>query len=131
MSADTQQFFTTNPYFLVSDVFASAEHYRDVFGFTFDQFWGEPPQFVILMRGQVQLMLHQATGDAGVSPNGKHLHGAYDACFYVQDVDALHAEYSAKGADLLGSPKDEAHGCREFLARDPDGYALCFGQALM
>ena len=37
-----------NPCFLVDDVFASAEHYRDVPGFSFDRFVGEPPALVMV-----------------------------------------------------------------------------------
>lgn len=36
------------PYFLVDDVFATAEFYRDVLGFTFDGFFGDPPSFNIV-----------------------------------------------------------------------------------
>ncbi len=28
---------------LVKDIFESAEYYRDVLGFSFDQFFGDPP----------------------------------------------------------------------------------------
>ena len=38
------------PYFLVDDVFTTAEFYRDVLGFTFDEFFGDPPSFTIVKR---------------------------------------------------------------------------------
>jgi len=33
----------------------SAEYYRDVLGFSFNRYWGEPPCFVMLERDGVQL----------------------------------------------------------------------------
>ena len=39
------------PYFLVDDVFTTAEFYRDVLGFTFDEFFGDPPSFTIVKSG--------------------------------------------------------------------------------
>ena len=60
---DTEaQLLRVNPYFLVENVFESAEYYRDVLGFHFHQFWGEPPQFVMVIRDGLQVMLHQPTG---------------------------------------------------------------------
>ena len=47
------------PYFLVGDVFATAEFYRDVLGFTFDEFFGEPPSFTIVKRDDVRIMFRQ------------------------------------------------------------------------
>ena len=41
------------PYFLVEDVFATAEYYRDVLGFTITGFYGEPPSFTIMRRDGV------------------------------------------------------------------------------
>ena len=38
------------PYFLVDDVFATAEFYRDFLGFTFNEFFGDPPSFTIVER---------------------------------------------------------------------------------
>ena len=37
----------TAPYFLVRDVFATAEYYRDTLGFTITGFYGEPPSFTL------------------------------------------------------------------------------------
>jgi catechol 2,3-dioxygenase-like lactoylglutathione lyase family enzyme len=38
------------PVLLVADVVKAADYYRDKLGFTYDRFWGEPPNFVILNR---------------------------------------------------------------------------------
>ena len=33
------------PILLVKDVVASANHYREALGFTYERFWGHPPAF--------------------------------------------------------------------------------------
>ena len=127
------QFQSINPYFVVNDVFASAEHYRDVFGFHFDQFWLEPPQFVMVMRDGIQIMLHQPVEKAGeprVHTNSKVIPFAYDAYIYVRDVDSLYNELSERGANTLGEPELLPHACKEFRAKDLDGYVLCFGELI-
>ena len=43
--------------FVVDDVVKSAEYYRDVLGFSFNRYWGEPPCFVMLERDGVQFFL--------------------------------------------------------------------------
>ena len=44
------KFLGISPCFLVDDVVKSAEYYRDVLGFHFERYWGEPPCFVIVIR---------------------------------------------------------------------------------
>ena len=121
------------PFFLVDDVYASAEHYRDVFGFGFEQFWGEPPRFVMVRRDDIIIMLRQpATDEASVMrPNRTVMPDALDAYIWVRDADGLHRELADRGAKLLGEPYDQPHDCREFEAEDMNGYVLCFGQDLL
>ena len=130
----SRQLLAINPYFLVNDVFATAEHYRDVFGFRFDQFWGEPPRFVMDMRDGLQIMLRQpdVTVPGGIMrPNRSAIAFSFDAYVYVADADALYAELQSRGAKLLGEPCTQPHDCREFEVEDMNGYVLCFGQDLI
>lgn len=122
-----------NPYFLVDDVHASAEYYRDVLGFAFDKFWGDPPAFVMVRRDGLQIMLRQraGAGDPIARPNKERLPDSFDAYVYVNDVDALHREYVERGAKILYDPCDQPHQCREFEVADSNGYVLCFGQDLL
>jgi hypothetical protein len=52
----------------------------------------------------------------------------FDAYFWVDDVDGLHAELLERGAELLHGPVEQGYGLREIRARDPHGYVLAFGQ---
>src|SRR5882672_9624497 len=75
-------------YFLVADVFATAEFYRDVLGFTFDEFFGHPPSFTIVERDDVSIMFRQAR-PAKVEvarPNRSVMDETFDAYVYVSNV---------------------------------------------
>src|SRR5205085_6622128 len=65
----TKRLLTITPFFIVDDVVRSAEYYRDVLGFSFDRCWGEPPCFVMVRRGDVEIMLSSAAGPGHVRPN--------------------------------------------------------------
>src|SRR5215469_18562547 len=47
----------------------SAEYYRDVLGFSFNRYWGEPPCFVMLERDGVQFFLSGNGTKRYVRPN--------------------------------------------------------------
>src|SRR6516164_7686929 len=47
------------PYFIVDDVVATANYYRDKLGFQYERFWGEPPCFCMVHRNGVVIMLKQ------------------------------------------------------------------------
>jgi len=132
MSDSRAERWSVAPYFLVPDVVAAAEYYRDTLGFTFDRFWGEPPSFCMVQRGGVVIMLAQIEDGAQVRPNNRvgREGGAWDAYLWVADADALHAEFLAKGATIARGLCDQEYGCRDFDVLDGNGYRLCFGQNL-
>ena len=47
------------PYFIVDDVVATANYYRDKLGFAYERFWNEPPSFCMVRRSGVVIMLAQ------------------------------------------------------------------------
>jgi uncharacterized glyoxalase superfamily protein PhnB len=120
----------TAPVLLVRDVVAAANHYRDVLGFSYSQFYGDPPDFVVLARQGQYLMLRQAVNPRHVVPHWTVSPKTSDVYFWVSDADALHAEFLAKGARIDYGPCDQPHGCREFGVQDIDGHDLSFGQLL-
>jgi catechol 2,3-dioxygenase-like lactoylglutathione lyase family enzyme len=118
------------PYFLVDDVFATAEFYRDVLGFTFNEFFGDPPSCTIVERDEVRIMFRQVrpAGPAAARPNRSVMDETFDAYIYVSDVDGLAAELRAKKVDIVEGPIDRIYRMRELLVRDCNGYVLAFGQ---
>jgi catechol 2,3-dioxygenase-like lactoylglutathione lyase family enzyme len=118
------------PGFAVADVFTTAEYYRDVLGFRFDQIYGNPPSFVILDRDDARLMIKQVAPEA-LPLAAKRSNDQYDAYIYADDVTALADELRAKGADIVQEPIDrQIYNGRELIVRDCDGRILCFGQLL-
>jgi len=122
------QLLRSAPYFPVADVERSAAHYERVLGFRREYTAGTPPQFAILSRDALPIMLRLVDGPERISPNEKQ-GGTWDAFFWVRDVRALHAELRASGADIVYGPLfQEAYQMEEFAVRDQDGYVLGFGE---
>jgi uncharacterized glyoxalase superfamily protein PhnB len=124
------------PYFLVNDVVAAANFYRDKLGFRYDRFWGEPPCFCMVRRAGVTIMLSELARGSDESrtprppnPNGRvaPAEDCWDAYLWVEDADVLHEEFAAQGAKIVRSVCDQEYGCRDFEVLDVDGYRLCFG----
>lgn len=118
------------PYFLVDDVFATAEFYRDVLGFTFDEFFGDPPSFTIVERDDARIMFRQVrpARPAVARPNRSIMDETFDAYIYVSNVDQLASELRAKNADIVEGPVGRVYDMRELVVRDCNGYVLAFGQ---
>ena len=120
-----------SPGFAVADVFATAEYYRDVLGFRFDQIWGNPPSFVILDRDDARLMIKQVAAEGLPRPARKRSNEQIDVYIYVNDATALADELRGKGADIIEGPVDrQIYPGRELIVRDCDGRVICFGQLL-
>lgn len=128
------RFAAAVPQFTVPDLVQTAEYYRDVLGFQIASYWdGEsvrskpepPPLFAILRRDQVQIFFNCAkqpyvrTGRA---------EGAYDVYLRVVGIDALAAELSTRGADIIDGPVERIYGQRELVVRDCNGLIVAFGE---
>jgi catechol 2,3-dioxygenase-like lactoylglutathione lyase family enzyme len=126
----TGQLLRSAPYFPVADLEQSAIHYEQVLGFQREYVGGAPPQFAILSRDGLPIMLRLVAAAEHIIPNEKQ-GGTWDAFFWVVDARALHAELQANGANIVYGPViQEAYRMEEFAVRDRDGYVLGFGQAL-
>lgn len=117
------------PYFIVEDVVATANYYRDKLGFIYKRFWNDPPSFCMVRRSGVIIMLAQLERVGVMRPN--HIvdpeGGAWDAYVWIDDADALHREYKAKGVKIVRAPCDQPYNYRDFEIEDINGYRLCFG----
>jgi uncharacterized glyoxalase superfamily protein PhnB len=106
--------------FVVSNIGTSLEHYRDVLGFTVAFQYGNPTFYVCLRRDEVALHLLAANGT-------KRIPGSGGICVFVTDVDAVHAELVARGANVIKPPQNYDYGMRDFDVVDLDGNQLTFG----
>lgn len=133
------------PMFLVDDVVASAEWYRDVLGFSIGEYYaddhghdedgndipGSPGEvfFVIIERDGHRVMLGKTLRRGrGVTSNHDAKEHSSDAYFWCEGVDELFARAKAAGAAFLLEPTTQFYGVREFQVRDLDGRVLTFGE---
>ena len=109
----------------VSDVEKSAAFYRDKLGFKPGRFWGDPPAFCIVGRDTVTIALDQSRNE------GRNPRNQYWAIYvYVDDVDAVLAEFNERGTEIVRGPEETVYDCREIDVVDPDGHIVCFAQDL-
>lgn len=113
------------PVLQVTDVAASESFYCGTLGFTSHGTWGDGPDFAIVQRGKVTIALDRSRNAAPVPVNQY-----WAAYVYVEDADALCAEFKAKGADIVRALEDTFYGSRDFDVRDPDGHIIAFGHDL-
>lgn len=126
----TSQLLRAAPYFPVADVERAASYYQRVLGFEREYSAGTPPEFAILSRDGLAIMLRLVKTPENICPNEKQ-GGTWDVFFWVRDVRQLHSEFHGKGAEIIYGPVvQEAYNMEEFAVRDRDGYVLGFGQVL-
>ena len=123
---------SVDPVLLVADVLETAEYYRDVLGFDFDQIYGDPPSFVIVARDGARLMFRQPRQGAPPPANGSVAPDfPFDVFFNVDDVEALAEELRGKHAEILHGPTYRPiWNGKELEVRDCNGRVLGFGQAM-
>lgn len=114
------------PMVCVSDVARSVEFYRQALGFQVLNTYEHEGQlnWVFLRSGRVELMLVAAE-----APFGSRQVRDVILYFYPGQIEALHAELSQQGFPV-SELSDTFYGMKEFRLEDPDGYELCFGQAV-
>ena len=109
----------------VRDLARSAAFYRDCLGFDVREMgdagwrWFQRDAFVLF------------AGECPDAPSAAEIgdHG-YIAYVEVDDVDALHAEWRARGVDCIKPLRDEPWGMREFGIRTVDGHRMLFATAV-
>jgi catechol 2,3-dioxygenase-like lactoylglutathione lyase family enzyme len=130
MPNPSAQLLRSAPYFPVADLERSAAHYERVLGFHLDYSGGSPPEFAIVSRDGLSIMLRLVAGPDRIVPNERQ-GGTWDVFFWVSDAQALCTELRANGADIVYGPVVQEHyRMKEFAVRDCEGYVLGFGQAM-
>lgn len=109
----------------VRDLEISTRYYADVLGFTRDPI--DAAGWSFLTRDAFGVMLGECRYERPASELGDHSYFAY---WYVQGLDDLYRELSARGALLTSTPADKPWGLREFTLRTPDGHRLTCGEVI-
>jgi len=113
------------PVLQVRDVIRSEAFYRDKLGFMSHGHWGDGddgPDFCIMQRGSVTIALDRSR-DGSPPPVNQY----WAAYVYVEDAEALLAEFRARDVTIERDIEDAPYGLRDFDIRDPDGHIIAFG----
>ena len=106
----------------VPDLNKSAVYFRDVLGFRVS--WEEAPDWRLVERGAVRIMLGHCPSERRAADIGSHNWFGY---LDVEDVGKLHAEFTLRGA-VCTAPTEKAYGMREIIVTTIDGHRIVFGQ---
>ncbi len=116
------------PQFVVPDVVAAAEWYRDKLGFELLGTFLDPPVYSMVRRGNAEIHFGKADG-AELNMNEQVRHGlGTDAYIFVTDIAALFDELTANGVAIVEGPTRRPYGCVEITIRDLNGFQLVFGE---
>lgn len=116
-----------SPQFVVPDVVAAAEYYRDVLGFRIHGYFLDPPVYAIVARDFVEIHFGKADTGCAATPNIRRREGSLDAYIWVNDLDPLHAELKERGAKIVEPPTRSVYKTYEMIVEDNLGFRLAFG----
>ena len=114
------------PQFTVPDVVATAEYYRDVWGFNIEGYWMDPPVFAIIERDGLRMHFNKAT--RGTRPRSGRVDGGYDVYLDVTGLDAWVERLRAHGAEIIDGPSLRVYGQRELVVKDLNGLIIALGE---
>jgi uncharacterized glyoxalase superfamily protein PhnB len=113
------------PQFFTTDMAATLAYYREKLGFDCVGSWLDPPVYAIVSRNDHRV--HFRLADPPTPNPDKYADELLDAYLFVQDADALYAEYAARGVEFTRDLGDTPWNAREFVVKDCDGRLLAFG----
>ncbi len=118
------------PILLVKDLHAAVAYWRDKLGFERAEIFNDPPDFAILGRGQVTVMLALVGSGQEPTPHWRVVDKMWNAYIWVDDAKALYEEFQSRGATIDYTLHEKPYGCLEFGVQDLDGHDIAFGQNL-
>ena len=113
------------PVFFTTDIPGTLAYYEDKLGFACLGTWHDPPVYAIVARDE--RAIHFRCAEPPTANPDKYEEELLDAYLSVEDVDALYAEYAAKGVEFTRKLDVMPWGAREFVVKDCDGRLLVFG----
>ena len=116
------------PIFFTTDIPATLAYYADKLGFECLGTWQDPPVYAIIARDQHAI--HFRCAEPPTANTDKYEDEFLDAYIFVEDADALFAEFSAQGVEFAHGLANMPWRSREFVVKDCDGRLLAFGSNL-
>jgi uncharacterized glyoxalase superfamily protein PhnB len=109
----------------VKNLAITTRFFVDVLGFDRNPIDADGWSF--LSRDGFAVMLGECADAMPAGATGDH---SYFINVLVDDIDALHAEFSVRGAPDLSAPLDQPWGLREFRVTTPDGHRMMFAMVI-
>ncbi len=113
------------PVFFTMDIPRTVAYFKDKLGFECLGTWQDPPVYAIVTRDRHAVHFRCATPPAA-NPD-KYEDELLDAYIFIEDADALYAEFAARGVEFTRQPANMPWQLREFVVKDCDGRLLAFG----
>ncbi len=113
------------PQFFTTDLPGTLAYYRDKLGFDCVSTWQDPPVYAIVARDEHRI--HFRCAEPPVANPEKYDDELLDAYLFVDDADALYAEYASRDVEFTRALANTPWESREFVVRDCDGRLLAFG----
>ena len=124
----TSNLVSIRPNFIVRDLQASIDFYRERLGFQLD-FQGpdDGPFWAGVSRDGIGIMLKAVATDVLPCPNHtRHAWARWDAYIYTLNPDALFEEFRQRGVSFVKELSFIDDGLWGFELTDADGYVLAF-----
>jgi uncharacterized glyoxalase superfamily protein PhnB len=116
------------PQFFTTDIPGALAYYKEKLGFECLGTWQNPPTYAIVARDQHAI--HFRCAEPPTANPEKYADELLDAYVFVEDADALHAEFTAKGVEFTRELANMPWNLREFVVKDCEGRLLAFGSNL-
>ena len=116
------------PVFFSMNIPSTVAYYEEKLSFKCLSTWQDPPVYAIVARDQSAI--HFRCAEPPTANPDKYSDELLDAYLFVEDADALYAEYANQGVEFTRGPANMPWNCREFVVKDCDGRLLAFGSNL-
>lgn len=113
------------PQFFTMEMAATLAYYKDRLGFDCVGTWDDPPAYAIVARDEHRI--HFRLADPPRPNPDKYADELLDAYLFIENADALYAEYLERGVEFTRVLGDTPWHSREFVVKDCDGRLLAFG----
>jgi len=116
------------PVFFTLDIPRTLAYYDVKLGFKCLGTWQDPPVYAIVARDQ--RAIHFRCAESPTASPSKYSQELLDAYVFIEDADALYAEYAARGVEFTRGLANMPWHSREFVVKDCDSRLLAFGANL-
>jgi catechol 2,3-dioxygenase-like lactoylglutathione lyase family enzyme len=120
IATDMSTWLHLMPRLPVGDMERSIAYYQEALGLNLT--WRTVDgSLAALATGEIEVLLLVPWTGEGAPP-------AQSSYVYVEDPDALCAEFQEAGADIVDPVASRPYGMRDFVVRDPDGHRFTLGR---